>query len=317
MNSLFGQTFISISSSLLNIVVIALIAGLLTHKKIITQDVINGLSRLVVIIFLPFLIFYTILTEFNPAEQSYWWTLPIAAIFMSSAGLLLSWLLFIKKSPEKKFLFPLSSMQNAAYLILPIGQFVYPDQFEEFSLICFLVVLGLSPFMWTVGKLLLTNYRGKGSSFRKIITPPFVANILSITVVLTGMGQYVPGFVIDATGFLGKATVPVATFILGATLVISVRSVPPFLDSVRILGVKFILLPLITLALLLFFNTAEKFPLLADVLVIQSASAPATAHILQLRTYGGNLKEAGGIIFVGYLVCIVAIPFWLTVWKFI
>ncbi|MGC9344418.1 MAG: hypothetical protein ACP5E3_17065, partial [Bacteroidales bacterium] len=27
--------------------------------------------------------------------------------------------------------------------------------------------------------------------------------------------------------------------------------------------------------------------------------------------------EAGGIIFLSYGVCMLAIPFWLTVWKFI
>jgi hypothetical protein len=317
MNTLFGQTFLSVFGGLMNIMIIALLAGILTHKKIVTQEVINGLSRLVVIIFLPFLIFNTVITEFDPSNQTYWWSLPLAAIFMSSLGLFISWLLFIRKASSKKFLFPLSSMQNAAYLILPIGEFVYKEQFEEFSLICFLIVLGLSPFMWTVGKLLLTEDSRKGPGIQKILTPPFIANIISIGLVILGLRQYVPEFVVDATGFLGMATVPVATFILGATLVISVRSVPPLLDSIRILGVKFLFLPVIAIVLLKFLGTGENFPLLADVLVIQSASAPATAHILQLRTYGGNLKEAGGIIFVSYIICMFAIPFWLTVWKFI
>ena len=65
-----------------------------------------------------------------------------------------------------------------------------------------------------------------------------------------------------------------------------------------------------------FINKNElPFPLLADVLIIQSASAPATAHILQIRTYGGDLKTAGGILFLSYIVCLVAIPGWLAVWK--
>lgn len=317
MNSLFGQTFVSVFGGLLNIFIIAGIAALLTRTKIVTQEVVNGLSRLVVIIFLPFLIFHTVITEFDPSLQSYWWTLPLAAIGMSAAGLLISWLLFFRKAAEKKYLFPLASMQNAAYLILPIGEFVYREQFEEFSLICFLIVLGLSPFMWTVGKLLLTRDDRKGPAFIKIFTPPFIANILSIILVLTGLRDKVPAFVVDASGFLGEATVPLATFIIGATLAISIASVPRFTDTLRVLGVKFLVLPVIAILLLKFFNTGEIFPLLADVLVIQSASAPATAHILQIRTYGGNLKEAGGIIFVSYILCMFAIPFWLTVWKFI
>jgi predicted permease len=315
MASIFGQTFLSVSEGLLVIFFIAGISAVLTYKKVITQETIDGFSKLVVRIFLPFLIFYTVTTEFDPSTQLYWWKIPLAAIALPSVGLLISWILFANTAREKKSYFPLATMQNAAYLILPIGEVVFPDQFDEFSLICFLVVLGLSPFMWTVGKLLLTNGKRKGPGIKKLITPPFVANVLSIVLVLTGISRHIPHVVTETASFVGKATVPVATFILGATLVISVSSIPSFWDSFRVLTVKFILLPIITIIALKLTHTVENFPLLADVLVIQSASAPATAHILQIRAYGGDLKKAGGLIFLSYIVCLVAIPGWLAVWK--
>jgi malate permease and related proteins len=315
MLSIFGQTFLSVSEGLLVIFFIAGISAILTYKGIINQETIDGFSKLVVRVFLPFLIFYTVTKEFDPSTQVYWWKIPLAAIALSSLGLLFSYLLFIKTAGKKKSYFPLASMQNAAYLILPLGELVYPDQFDEFSLICFLVVLGLSPFMWTVGKFLLTTDRRKGPGLKKLITPPFVANVLSIVLVLTGISKYVPHIITETASFVGKATVPVATFILGATLVISISSIPPFWDSFRILTVKFLLLPIITIIALKLTHTSENFPLLADVLIIQSASAPATAHILQIRTYGGDLKKAGGMIFLSYIVCLIAIPGWLAVWK--
>ena len=171
--------------------------------------------------------------------------------------------------------------------------------------------------MWTVGKLLLTDDKSKGPGIAKLLTPPFIANILSIILVFSGLNQYIPDFVTQTTSFMGKITVPLATFILGATLVISIGSIPSFWDSFRVLSVKFIALPIITIVALQITHTAHSFPLLADVLVIQSASAPATAHILQLRTYGGDLKRAGGLIFLSYIVCLFAIPAWLAVWKFL
>lgn len=315
MSSLFGQTFLSVSQGLLIIFIIAALAAFLTHRKIINQEMINGFSRLTVRIFLPFLIFYTITSEFDPAQQAYWWKIPLAAIAIPSLGLLVSWLLFYRNARVKKSYFPLASMQNAAYLVLPIGEFVYPGQFEEFSLICFLVVLGLSPFMWTVGKLLLTKDTSGGPGIVKMLTPPFIANVLSILLVLSGLHRFIPAFITETASFIGSATVPVATFILGATIVISFQSIPPFWDSLRVLSVKFLVLPLVTIITLKLTHTADSYPLLADVLVIQSSSAPATAHILQLRTYGGDLKKAGGLIFLGYMVCLVAIPAWLSLWK--
>jgi predicted permease len=62
-------------------------------------------------------------------------------------------------------------------------------------------------------------------------------------------------------------------------------------------------------------RTYKTNPLLADEMIIQSAAAPATALILQVRTYGGDLKKIGGITFISYLITLIAIPLWLTVWK--
>ena len=318
MSDIFIPTFLSVLDGLIRILLVAVLAGILVYRRMIGEEIINGLSKLTVTVFLPLLIFHTIVTGFNPASQSYWWIVPLFAIGLSGIGLLFGAMLFTGSLREKKFLLPLSAMQNAAYLILPIGEFVYPNQFSEFSLICFLVVLGLSPFMWTVGKLILTgrNHDGR-SKISGILTPPFVANILSILLVLSGMGKYVPVVITDAAGFLGKATVPIATFILGATLARSLTSIPPFLDTLRVLSVKFVLLPLVVIIIMKLTGSVRHFPLLADVLIIQASSAPATAHILQLRTYGGNLKQAGGVIFVSYIVCLLAIPFWLSVWRVI
>ncbi len=318
MREIFVPTFVSVLDGLLKIFIIALLAGVLTYRKIISEELINGLSRLTVMIFLPLLIFHTIITGFDPSVQTYWWMIPIAAILLSALGLLFGTLLFAGSLREKKSYLPLSAMQNAAYLVLPIGEFVYKGQFEEFSLICFLVVLGLSPFMWTVGKLILT---GKNTNGKKglsgIITPPFVANVLSILIILSGTKRFIPGVITDSAGFLGNATVPVATFILGATLARSMGSIPKFADTARVMLIKFILLPLAVIVVMKVLGTVRQFPLLADVMIIQASSAPATAHILQIRTYGGNLKAAGGIIFVAYLVCMFAIPFWLSVWRLV
>ncbi len=318
MSDIFIPTFMSVLDGLLKIFIIALLAGVLTYRKIISEELINGLSQLTVMIFLPLLIFHTIITGFDPSLQTYWWMIPIAAILLSSIGLLLSALLFAGSLKEKKSFLPLSAMQNAAYLVLPIGEFVYPGKFDEFSLICFLVVLGLSPFMWTVGKLILTGSgSGKRGWIAGILTPPFVANIVSILLVLSGGNRLIPDVITESAGFLGNATVPVATFILGATLARSLGSIPRFNDTIRVLLVKFVLLPAIVILAMKLTGTARHFPLLADVMIIQASSAPATAHILQIRTYGGNLKSAGGIIFVSYAVCMFAIPFWLSAWRII
>jgi hypothetical protein len=165
--------------------------------------------------------------------------------------------------------------------------------------------------------MIITTDEKDGSLFKRVVTPPLIASLMGITLVLTGTDRFMPDIVIDASAMLGNATVPVATFILGSTLVMSIRKIPPFWDTFRIVFVKFIILPVIMIAGLYFFDIGQKFPLLAQVLVLQAATAPATSHILMVRTYGGDIGKVGGIIFVSYLVCLFAIPFWLMVWSLV
>jgi len=317
MESFFTGTFFSIFQAILKVFLIASLAGYMTYKKIFTEEFIDGLSVLVVRVFLPLQMFATIMQSFDPGAQAYWWAAPLIGMGLAFGGLLFSSLLFAGNIKEKKSLFPLSGMQNAVYLALPIGEFAFKDQFAEFSLICFLVLMGLNPVMWSVGKMIITTGDNGGSLFKKIVTPPLIASLTGIFLVLTGAAPFVPEIVVDASAMLGNATVPVATFILGATLVMSIRKIPPFWDTFRIIIVKFIILPVIMIAALYFFKTGEKYPLLAQVLILQASTAPATSHILMVRTYGGDIGKVGGITFVSYLVCLFAIPFWLMVWSLI
>jgi len=317
MESFFTGTFFSIFQAILKVFLIASLAGYMTYKKIFSEEFIDGLSILVVRVFLPLQMFATITRSFDPGAQSYWWAAPLVGMGLGIAGLLFSSLLFAGKIREKRGLFPLSGMQNAVYLALPIGEFAFRDQFAEFSIICFLVLMGLNPLMWSVGKVLITSGGRSEGLLKKIITPPLIASLTGIFLVLTGAAPYVPDLIVDASAMLGNATVPVATFVLGSTLAVSIRKVPPFWDTFRIVFTKFVILPVLMITVLYLLKTGEDYPLLAKVLILQSATAPATAHILMARTYGGDIGKVGGITFVSYLVCLLAIPFWLMVWSWL
>jgi len=315
MDGIFIHTFLSIFQGLAKIFIIALVAGLLVWKKILTRQHMDALSKITVYFFLPCLIFSTIFSGFNPGELPLWWTIPLGTILFCTAGVGVGAVLFIRKLKSYRNVLPLAGMQNAAYLILPIGEFVYRDQFSQFALYCFLIVLGISPLLWTLGFILVTDKKSRDLRIRHILTPPFVANLLSILLVLTGTSRFVPGLLTDTIEFTGTATVPAATLILGATLASVVKTLPAWHETLRILFVKFILMPASVIGFLLLIGLRETHPLLCDVFVIQASSAPATGFIIQVRTYGGDLKRVGGTIFISYFVVLIAIPLWLSVWK--
>ena len=59
----------------------------------------------------------------------------------------------------------------------------------------------------------------------------------------------------------------------------------------------------------------DSHPVLANLLVIQASAPAATAIILQVRAYGGDVRKTGNMMFLSYLICLIALPLWLAVWA--
>jgi len=315
MNELFFQSFTGMGEAMLRIFLIIILAGLLVRKGIISQTQISGMSKITVVVLLPSLVIANTLQHFDPAELPYWWLLPLLGIAMSLVGLLLAFFIFFPDRNKQKNLMAIASMQNAGYLVLPIGQVLYPDSFHRFTLFIFLFILGYNPVLWTVGKYLVTSSDSK-VNYKSLITPPAVANISSLLLVLLGWQNLFPKTVVGAVDVLGQAAVPMATFVLGATLgTVSLKRLPKLWNILRVLIVKYALLPVVSILILWQLHLGSTHPLLADFFVIQAAAAPATGLILQVRAYGGDVQKVSAVMFIAYIFCMLALPFWIAVWH--
>ena len=323
----FGTTFFS----MIKIFFIVLIAGACVRKNIISQEHLSGLSTATVDVFLPCLIFTNILFGLKPDEFTIWWVLPIVAVVMSVLGLGIIALFFVRELPDKMNMLPIAFVQNSGYLVLPIGAVLFPDQFELFSVYVFLYILGQNPIMWSVGKYMTTSDPTAKLEWRGLITPPLVSILVSLVVVFTGLRDFmvvspekmnlfhqtIRGL-LDAIQLIGDATVPVALFVLGGMLGGIALKIRPYLwDTIRVLIVKFLLIPFFTLAGLYYFNLGDTHPLMAVCLVIQGAAAPAVAIMLQIKRYGGDEQKVGSILLVSYAVCLVVLPIWVAIWQLI
>ncbi len=318
MGEVFWSTIQSVSGAMLRIFIIMLIAGFLVRRKIITQEQIAALSKFTVIILLPALIFSNNLLHFYPENDKTWWILPLLGVGMVIGGLFIASIFYFPDWKKNKNMLPLSSMQNAAYLVLPIVQILYPEDFPTYTLYIFLYILGVTPLMWSIGKVLITSSSEKDKPFniKDLLTPPLIANLLSIIIVLASLRNFVPKAIIDSSELLGKGAVPVATFILGATLgSISFKKIPPVIDILRVNMVKFMLIPAISVFLLYYFKIYQTNPVLANLIVIQSAAAPATSLILQVKAYGGNAQKVGSMMLIAYVICLFAMPIWMAYWN--
>ncbi len=318
----FSATFLVMFRAMLQLFLIAVLAGFLVRRKWVSQEQVRALAVITVNVLLPCMIFVNIARQFKPADTPGWWLLPILGVAVSSAGLLMARLLFSRAElPRKNLLLAMAALQNSGYMALPLGKMAYPDQFDRFALYTFLFILGYSPFLWSVGRHLTAAGGSPAeprSRWRGFVTPPFAANLAAVALVLVGVAGFIPPVALEAIDLLGSATVPVATFVLGATVGGIALSVwPPWADAVRAIGVKLVLLPglmVTALTALTAWTPVRVEPLLGNFLVIQAASAPATALALQVRKYGGDAQQTGSLLLISYSLCLVTLPLWLGLW---
>jgi len=153
----FDQYFFPVFNAVFVILLVALLSGILFRKKIINHSHIEGLAHIVVIILLPCLSFSKIIQYFNPETFYYWWLMPLVALVMIGLGIIISSLFYFKKVSQNKKYIALAAFMNANYMVLPIGQLAFPDQFDTFATYTFLFVLGVNPLLWSVGKYLITD----------------------------------------------------------------------------------------------------------------------------------------------------------------
>lgn len=303
-------------AAILEIFVVIVVAGLLVRRRVLTDGMVTALSTATVVLLLPCLIFDKIVSNFAPAALPLWWLLPLSAVAMAAVGLAAAAALFARELPAKRNLLPLASIQNAGYLILPVGLALYPEQFDEFALYVSLFILGLNPVLWSVGKLLTTAGGHGAGGWRGLLNPPLVACLAALAVGLTGTGRLIPRPLFEAVQLVGDGAVPVATVVLGAMLGgmhLELRRNP--LDTARVLAVKYLVVPAATVAALVATGIGAANPLLASFLVLEAAAAPAAGLILQVRTYGGDEAKIGSVMLVSYLACLVSLPLWLAVWE--
>ncbi|MCG8683414.1 MAG: AEC family transporter [Desulfobacterales bacterium] len=314
---MFIQTGTIVFNAIFQLFLIAFAAGLLIRRNMISGEQVKALSFVTVNIFLPCLIIAKTLIRFHPEELSVWWVLPVSGVVIVLTGLFFSAILFRFK-PEKKHFMALASMQNGIYIVLPIGQILFPDQFDLFALYCFLLVMGLNPMMWSVGKVMLSGDKESGFRLKDIMTPPLAAIFISVGAVFFKLTLIIPAPVISAMDLLGQATVPLAVFILGATIgSISLKDLPEFTDIAIVSIVKFLLVPASVFSMLYFGEFNLSIPLICSMLMIQASSPPATNLILIVENYGGDTRSVSSMMLIQNIVAILMMPLWIAAWQLI
>ncbi len=289
--------------------VIYIIIGILLIKtRVLTQDMLETISRLVLKLAMPLMIFTNTLNGVTRQSllQS-WVILVLTAVFYLGTFVVAKLLAmaFRLQGDYAQVYRALSMFGNIGFMGIPIVSSVFPDKgmlyIAVFTIIDQMV-------LWTLG-VKLTSPGGKGKfNPKKMINPCTVAVVLSVLMVIVGVP--LPSLLNTALQKTGATATPLAMIYLGAVFAcMDVRQYLRIKEYYGIVVVKMVLFPILLYLATGLFPVEENIHL---TLALLGGMPAMSSTVMMARASGSKGDYAMGGICVTTICSIVTIPamFW-------
>lgn len=203
-----------------------------------------------------------------------------------------------------------AGIYNYAYITVPLVQELFG---REALGVLFVHNVGAEAAIWIVGILVLSG-ESLRTGWRKMLSPPFWALILAVTVNLSGLGAHIPGVLLAVVGTLAACAIPMGILLSGATMGEHLFRRPRELFDLRTsLGAVALRLGVLTG---LFLLLAKYGPFSADlkhVIIVQAVMPAGFLPLVLVKLYGGQPLVAVRIVLATVVGAILLIPLWLRV----
>ena len=296
------------------IFILGVIGFLLIKKNILKADGLNALSRLLIAVTLPILIFCQLIKDFSFSLYANWWLFPLISIMITGIGLVLGavFIGFIQGRQHKLQFLSLIAFQNSGYMPLVLIAALLPkERAGAMFIYIFLFLIGFNLVIWSLGVYMLSSYRAKKFELGSLFSPPVIAALLGLLFIFFGLNKFVPETLIRPLKMVGDCTLPLAMLVVGGNLAqIHLGRINAKIMALVVL-LKLIVLPAIGLFFILKFNLPELMGLL---ILIELAVPPATTLSVITRYYKNEDLFISQGIFVGHVLSLITIPVFLSLY---
>jgi len=308
------ESFKIIGSAVAQIFLLGAIGYFLMKMKLLGETGLDILSRLVVEITLPILIFCQLVKDFRFDLYPNWWIFPLMSLLITVAGLLLGYIFiaFIKGHQHKMQFLSLITFQNSGYLPLALIAALLPkEKIGTMFIYLFLFLLGFNLIIWSFGVYMLSLHERKKFELGSLFSPPVIATLVSLVIVFFGINKFIPDTVLRPLRLVGDCTLPLAMFVVGGSLApIHLKHIDKKAILLMVLA-KLVILPLLGLGLIMKFKLPELIGLL---IIMQLAVPPATSLSVIARHYKKEDLLISQGIFFGHIVSLVTLPIFLSLY---
>jgi predicted permease len=336
----------SASQAVGTILLAAMAGALIVRFKLVTKDSLNVLSKLLLYVMLPCLLFTKVSASIHWERLMEMWILPVSCVLYIFLGLFIGRIVARLCRPKPEMVPGITTavaFSNAGYLPIPLliaVVYIFPlfndtpggvqgaaaDVITLISvfLICY------SPLMWTVGFSLISGDGIKDITLKKLLPPPVIGIFLGLLIGLIpplknqlcapdGLFHAV----YRAAAIMAEGTIPCALLILGGKLshgppkgAVNKRTV------FAVILTKLIIFPalaMVYVAVLLKFNLLPASMLFILVLVVEAGSPPANNLVVMASLANRKIEDGmAAILFWSYLASILTLTIlvMLTIYLF-
>lgn len=243
------------------------------------------------------------------------WAMVIAMIGFSLGLIAVQFLGRVSKVTARAFLFQ-CLINNYLFLPLPLILFRFGER--GVALLVFSSV-GYELILWTLGVFLFTREATLLQRVRSLLSPPFIALMLSLGfVIVRGYAPWGPPpdwitsivlTVRDALSMMGQATIAISVLIAGSHFaVMQTRMMLSWrvwlVSAIRLLAVPLLMIPLL--------HAFPMDPMARGILIIIAVMPSAMASMLFSERYGGDTDFIAGGLLLTHLWAVFTVPLFLA-----
>lgn len=314
---MFLESFKITGLAVAQIFLLGAIGYFLMKKNILGEAGFDSLSRLALDITLPILIFCQLIKDFSFSLYPNWWVFPLMGVAITVIGLAIGSMFvgFINGHQHRLQFLSLIAFQNSGYLPLAlIGALLPKEKISAMFIYLFLFLLGFNLVMFSFGVYMLAFSRENKFEWQSLFSPPVLATLFSLLLILAGLNRLIPEFVLKPLKMVGDCTLPLAMLVVGGNLAeIHLGRIDKKAIVLMTLA-KLIVMPALGLALVMKF----KFPELIGLLILIELAVPAAVNLsVIIRHYKKEDLLISQGIFFSHILSLVSIPIFLSLYFMI
>jgi len=295
------------------IFILGLCGYALFRRGLMDERGLTLLSKLLINLFFPALIFSQLVANFDFGRFPNWWVFPLAGWGIVACGYVLgSLVLLLDRGLSQRNEFrALVSFQNSGFIPLLIAASLpVKEQSDLLTVTIFLFIIGFDTCLWTMAVWLLTKSSGGKMEWKRLFNPPILTLLSTLLLIATGWHKHLGVVMLKPVQMWGNCALPLAMIIVGGNLAMTKITQVRWGEVFAISLTKLIVFPLLAIILIVAFRIPQPLALL---LMIQACMPSAvTLSVICQHHKTPNAPFINQGIFFTHVFSILTMPLFLS-----